>query len=174
MFELAIVVAVAENGVIGKGNALPWRLPGDLRYFKELTMGHPIIMGRKTYDSIGRPLPGRVNIVVTGNTAWRAEGALVAPDLEQAIELARKNAVALGVKRAMLVGGATLYSQALPQCGRLYITEVHAEVGGNVYFPPFDRALWREVSRRRCEADGANAHAHSFTVLERQLLPAMK
>ncbi len=162
--KLALVVAVAENGVIGKNNSLPWRLPKDLAYFKQTTMGHPIIMGRLTFDSIGRPLPGRENIVVTRQHDWQSEGVSVAHSLTDALEKARCHAN----NWAMLIGGANLYQQALPFCQRLYLTEVHASVAGDAYFPAFDRREWTEVSRQRHEADASNPYPYSFVVLDKK------
>jgi len=167
MFELSIVVAVAENGVIGRDNALPWRLPEDLKYFKKITMGHPVIMGRKTFDSIGSPLPGRANIVVTRQPDWRVEGVLVAHNLESAIDMAKMDAEVNNVSQVMLIGGADLYTQGLIRCARLYLTEVHASVEGNAYFPKFDRDEWKEISRLSFAADDVNPYPYSFVVLER-------
>jgi len=165
---IAIVVAVSENGVIGNDNALPWRLPRDLQYFKSVTLGHPIVMGRKTFDSIGRPLPGRTNIVVTRQTNWIAPGVEVAHSLDAAIKLASSAAEAAGVPRVMIIGGAEFYAQILPECDRLYLTEVHADVDGDAYFPKFDRSQWLEVSRERNAADASNPFAYSFVVLDRR------
>ncbi len=164
MVKLALVVAVAENGVIGKDNALPWRLPKDLKYFKETTMGHPIIMGRLTYDSIGRPLPGRKNIVITRQPDWAAEGTFTAHSIDAALEKANDSVNSW----AMLIGGANLYQQALPLCQRLYLTEVHAAVEGDAYFPDFNRGQWVETSRERHEADASNPYPYSFVVLDRK------
>lgn len=149
MSRLAIIVAVAENGVIGRGNDLPWRLPGDLKYFKRVTMGKPIIMGRRTWESIGRPLPGRRNIVITRNTAFQAEGADVVPSLEEAVALAERVAAAEGADEAVVIGGAEIYKVALPRADRLYITEVHGSVDGDALLPEIDWGQWRETSRER-------------------------
>lgn len=161
---LSYVVAMAQNGVIGRNNDLPWRLPKDLAYFKRVTMGYPIIMGRKTFDSIGRPLPGRCNIVVTRQAEWRAEGVEVVNSLDQALELARDKAQAADLDQVMLIGGATLFEQAMPWVQRLYLTEVHADVEGDVYFPDFDRDIWCESEREDCFADGENPFDYSFVV----------
>jgi dihydrofolate reductase (EC 1.5.1.3) len=166
--EIAIVVAVSENGVIGSDNQLPWRLPRDLQYFKSVTLGHPIVMGRKTFDSIGRPLPGRTNIVVTRQTDWTAPGVEVVHSLEAAIVRAASAAEAAGVQRVMVIGGAEFYTQILPASDRLYLTEVHADVNGDAYFPEFDRAQWQEVSREHNAADASNPYAYSFVVLDRR------
>lgn len=168
MTELAIVVAVAANGVIGSNNELPWRLPEDLKYFKRTTMGHPIVMGRKTFDSIGKPLPGRKNIVVTRQTDWQHDGVDVVHNLEDAISLAKKVCREEGVERAMLIGGANLYEQALPECERLYLTEVHADVEGDAFFPKFARQQWREIEREDHFADDSNPYNYSFVVLTKK------
>jgi dihydrofolate reductase len=143
---LSLIVAVAENGVIGKDNRLPWHLPEDLRYFKQVTLGKPVVMGRKTFESIGRPLPGRSNIVVTGDPDWRAEGVLVAHSLEEALTLASGEEV-------FVIGGARLFAEALPRAQRLYLTEIHRAYQGDVRFPDWNRAEWRETARRRVEGD---------------------
>ncbi|WP_019601301.1 type 3 dihydrofolate reductase [Teredinibacter turnerae] len=166
--SVALVVGVAANGVIGRDNGLPWRLPKDLAYFKRVTMGHPIVMGRKTFDSIGRPLPGRTNIVVTRNPTWQAEGVDVCHSLEDALVLARDVATQTQVKQIMVIGGAEFYRQMLPQADRLYLTEVHADVVGDAYFPEFDRSRWQQLSAERHEADSGNPYAYSFLVLERR------
>ena len=158
---LSLIVAVAANGVIGRDNQLPWRLPEDLRYFKRVTMGKPVVMGRKTYDSIGKPLPGRPNIVVTNAAAWTAEGVSVAHSLAEALGLA--NRLAEGGE-VMLIGGAQLFNEARPCAERLYFTEVHRDYEGDVTFPRPDPALWREVSREDHDGDPA----YSFVVLERR------
>ncbi|MCB2100871.1 MAG: dihydrofolate reductase [Rhodobacterales bacterium] len=161
--RVAQVVAVAANGVIGRDGALPWHLPEDLKWFKRVTLGHPIIMGRVTFDSIGRPLPGRTNIVVTRDGAWTAEGVRVAHDVAAALALA----AAEGAAEAMVIGGATIYAQTLDRTDRLYLTEVHATVDGDTRFPPLDRAQWTEVSREDHPADG-DRPGYSFVVLDRK------
>ncbi|MEN7344158.1 MAG: dihydrofolate reductase [Pseudomonadota bacterium] len=126
---LAVIVAVADNGVIGKGNALPWRLSADLRYFKQRTLGKPIVMGRKTWESIGRPLPGRENIVISRDSAYQAEGAVLVPSLEAALAHCDKAA------EIMIIGGASIYEQVMPMASRLYLTRVHLDVeGGDAFF----------------------------------------
>ncbi len=159
--RLNIVVAKSENDVIGRDGDLPWRLSADLRHFKATTLGHPLVMGRKTHESIGRPLPGRQNIIVTRQADYRAEGCTIAASLEQAI------AEALSAEEVMIIGGATLYAAALPRADRLYLTEVHAQIAGDTHFPPLDRKAWREVSRERHEADESNDHDYSFVILDR-------
>jgi dihydrofolate reductase len=160
---VALIVAVAENGVIGRNGGLPWRLSGDLRYFKAVTMGKPIVMGRKTFESIGRPLPGRPNLVVSRTRGYSPEGVDVCDSLEAAISRAR----VLGPGEVMVIGGGGLYEAALAIADRLYLTEVHAEVEGDVTFPVFDKGGWVEMSRERHPAGEKDDHDHSFVVYER-------
>lgn len=157
---LSIIVAMAHNNVIGVDNGLPWHLPADLKYFKTTTMGKPIIMGRKTFQSIGRPLPGRRNIVITRDKSWHADGVEVVPSVEKAVEATE------GVQEAMVIGGAQIYGALMSFVNRLYITEIDKEILGDTYFPEIDPGEWAEVSRRRHEAsDGAPSY--SFVVYER-------
>jgi len=139
--RVAVIAAMARNRVIGINNTLPWHLPEDLKHFKALTMGHHIIMGRKTYDSIGRPLPGRTTVIVTRDPAYRMEGCLVANSPEQAIALCGDD------PEIFFVGGAELYRQVLPLADRLYITEIQAEYEGDAEFPEIDASVWREACR---------------------------
>ncbi|MFT5486547.1 MAG: dihydrofolate reductase [Paracoccaceae bacterium] len=164
---VALIVAAAENGVIGRDGGLPWRLSGDLRYFKSVTMGKPIIMGRKTFESIGRPLPGRPNLVVSRNPDFSADGVEVFSDLEAAVAHAGTLVDDLADDDVMVIGGAGLYRAALAIAGRIYLTEVHAAVVGDVTFPAFDRADWVETSRERHSAGEKDEFDHSFVVLER-------
>ena len=144
MAVLTLIVARADNGVIGAGGGLPWRLPDDLRRFKALTMGKPCIMGRKTWDSLPRkPLPGRTNIVVTRNAAFAAAGAVVVRSLDEALAAAAKE----NPSEIMVIGGADIFAAALPRAGRIHLTEVHAAPDGDVRLPPFPPAQWREVAR---------------------------
>lgn len=166
--QLAMIVAMASNGVIGRDNQLPWYLPNDLKYFKATTMGKPIIMGRKTFESIGKPLPGRTNIVVTRNPGWRAEGVKVVAEPQAAVELARQVALIDGVPEVMVIGGAQLYTALLPMADRLYCTLVHAEVEGDARFPDLDASQWQEVGRQDFQAEGPNPYAYSFVILQRQ------
>lgn len=166
--RLAVIVAQAENRVIGVGNKLPWYLPEDLKYFKRVTLGKPIIMGRKTFESIGRPLPGRCNIVITRDTQWQAEGVVAVTGPQAAIEQAAAQAEVDGVDEALVIGGAEIYRQMLPLADRLYLTQVHAEVDGDAFFPPFDRAQWAELAREDFPAQGPNPYDYSFIVLQRQ------
>ena len=158
---VSIFVAVAENGVIGRDGRLPWHLPDDLKRFKWLTMGKPMLMGRKTFESIGKPLPGRTSLVLTRSRAWSSAGAVVIHSLDEALERAG-DAAELAV-----IGGADVYRLALPRARRLYITRVHAAVAGDAVFAPLDEREWRESERHEHPADERHAYAMSFCVLER-------
>lgn len=164
---IALIVALAENGVIGRDNQLPWHLPEDLAHFKRTTLGKPIIMGRKTYESIGRPLPGRPNLVVTRQSGWQATGVTVCNSLDQALQRARAEAATLGADELMVIGGGELYRQALPRAQRLYLTRVHGEVQGDAWFPDLAEAEWRQESAERHAASGSNPYDYSFIVLNR-------
>ncbi len=164
--KLSMIVAVAENGVIGRNNALPWYLPNDLKYFKQTTMGKPVIMGRKTYESIGKPLPGRTNIVITRQADYQPEGVKVVSSVEAARELAESVCLIDGQEEAMIMGGAEIYALALPHTDRLYLTEVHADVEGDAFFPEYDKSLWQEVAREDFAAEGPNPYNYSFVVYE--------
>jgi dihydrofolate reductase len=168
MVMLAVIVAAAENGVIGRNNALPWHLSEDLRHFKRVTMGKPIVMGRKTFESIGRPLPGRTNIVITRREDYRAEGVRVVAGLDDALRLAEDIALIDGVQELMVIGGAEIYAAALPRAQRLYLTEVHADVAGDAVLPPVDWSEWREISRERHIAVPPNPYDYSFVLFERR------
>ena len=148
MTEIVIVAAVAENGVIGRDNKLPWHIRSDLQYFKSVTMGRPIVMGRKTFLSIGKALPGRTNIVVTRDPAFSAPGIVVAHDLDKALELARADAKQRGVDSIAVIGGTEIFTRAMPVADRLALTLVHAKPKGDVFFPPVDPKMWRETERR--------------------------
>lgn len=163
--DTALILAMAENRVIGKDNRLPWHIPGELKYFKQVTMGKPLLMGRRTFESIGRPLPGRLNIVVTRRPDFRAEGVEVYCGVEPALERARRAARELGVSEVMVIGGAQLYAALLPLADRIYLTEVHFSVDGDTHFPPLGEG-WRETRRRDVPAS-EDAPACSFVVLER-------
>lgn len=165
--RLAVIVAMAQNRVIGINNKLPWHLSEDLKYFKRVTMGKPIIMGRKTFESIGRPLPGRTNIVVTRNPEFEAADIKLANSLQEAIALAESVAFIDGMEEALVIGGEELYRQALPEADRLYLTQVHAEVQGDAHFPEFDRERWQEIAREDFSAVEPNPYDYSFLVLEK-------
>jgi len=162
--KVTVIAAVAENGVIGVENRLPWHLPDDLRHFRALTRGHAIIMGRRNYESIGRPLPERNNIVITRNPDFTAPGCQVVHSLEQALAAATSQEV-------FVIGGAEVYRQALPIADKLVITVVHAAVAGDVSFPEYPANAWREITRERHEADERHAYAYSFVTYERSPQP---
>ena len=167
--HISFVVAIADNGVIGRDNGLPWRLSGDMAFFKRVTMGKPVIMGRKTWESLPRkPLPGRPNIVVTRDPSYRAEGAEVVTSAEKALAHGRVLADELGVDEIAVIGGAQLYAETFDHATRLYITEVHAAPEGDVSFPAFDATDWREVSRERHAAGEKDSSDYSFVLLERR------
>jgi dihydrofolate reductase len=145
--NIVLVAAIGENNVIGRDGQLPWRLKSDLQHFRELTIHKPVIMGRKTYVSIGKPLKERTNIVVTRDTNFSAPGIVMAPSFEAALELARADAQVRGADEIAIIGGSGIFAAAMPQADRLEITHVHAAPEGDVFFPPIDQAVWREVSR---------------------------
>ncbi|MEH6459544.1 dihydrofolate reductase [Chitinimonas sp. JJ19] len=155
---LSLIAALAQNRTVGINNTLPWHLPDDLKYFKATTSGHPIIMGRKTYDSIGRPLPNRHNIVVTRDPIWRADGVTVVHSMEDAMKAAGE------ANEVFLIGGATLYALALPYADRLYLTEIEAEIEGDAFFPEWPRNKFTEISR---EPKQGPDFAYSFVVYQR-------
>ena len=159
--SLALIAAVARNGVIGVDNRLPWRLPDDLRRFRELTTGHSIIMGRKTWESIGRPLPDRQNIVVTRQQNFQASGADVVASLEAAL------AAAIMPEPVFVIGGEALYREALPLASRLYLTEIQKEFPGDAHFPGYARGAWRETSRETRRTDSPDGFEFAFTAFER-------
>lgn len=161
---ISLIVAMDDNGVIGADGQLPWRLPADLKHFREMTMGKPIIMGRKTHESIGRPLPGRENIVLTRNKGYQAEGCTVLHDLAELYAYCRYQ------DEVMVMGGADLYKQFLGRAELIYLTEVHARVHGDTYFPHYDPDVWEEVSREDYKADEKNEYDYSFVVLKRDSL----
>mgnify|MGYP000611756060 CR=1 FL=1 len=165
--KVVLIAAFAQNRVVGIENRLPWHLPEDLKYFKRTTSGKAIIMGRKTYDSIGRPLPNRTNIVVTRNPEFTAPGIKVVTSLEAAIELAKEVNHINGVDEVMVIGGASIYESALPIADRLYLTHVHAEVAGDAYFPEVNFKQWAEVSREDYKASEKNPYDYSFVVYEK-------
>jgi dihydrofolate reductase len=145
--SLFLIAAVSDNGVIGRDNALPWKLKSDMRHFRVLTMGKPVVMGRKTFLSLGKPLSGRTNIVVSRDPAFAASGVLAAGSLAAALQAARGDALRRGSGEIAVIGGAELYAQAMPAADRLEITRVHADIQGDATFPPIDPALWQEVAR---------------------------
>lgn len=161
--RVAMIAALSRNRVIGRDNALPWHLPEDLKYFKRVTMGKPLLMGRKTYESIGRALPGRTNIVLTRQSAFAAPGIVVVADPHQALELAR----AEGAEELMVIGGEEIYRVMLPLSSRLYLTEVDVQVEGDAYFPDIDPAGWHQLRREAFPAGDTGGSSYSFVLLER-------
>jgi len=155
---ISIIVAVAKNGVIGKDNQLLWRLPDDLKRFKQLTLGHPMIMGRKTFESIGKPLPGRTSIVITNQKDFSVEGILVAHSLDEALNIAR----GLEEKEAFIIGGGEIYKQALPLTDHLYVTEVDLVIDGDTFFEIINPAAWKETERIIHEPDERHAMKFEF------------
>lgn len=165
---VSLIVAVARNGVIGRGGDLPWRLSSDLKLFRRLTMGKPIIMGRRTWQTLRKkPLDGRDNIVVTRDRSFVAEGAIVTHSIEQALDAARKAAAARAIDEIMVIGGAEIYREALPHAHRLYWTEVDADPAGDTWFPKLERSAWREVSREPIPRGPNDQFAAVLKVLER-------
>ena len=166
--NLAVICAMSENRIIGRSNELPWHLPGDLKYFKQTTLGSPIIMGRKTWESLGRPLPGRSNIVVSRNNQLTIEQVQTADSLTGAIKLAREVAVPDNVSEVFVIGGAELYKEAFPLADRLYLTRVHAEVEGDTYLEGFKEKDWIEISRETFNAADHEGHNYSICILEKR------
>jgi dihydrofolate reductase len=165
--DIILVAAIAENGVIGRGNALPWRLKSDMAHFRALTMGKPVVMGRKTYQSIGKPLPGRTTIVVSRDRNFTAAGIVVAPTFDAALTVARGDTLRRGAAAIIVAGGAEIYSQAMAQATRLALTLVHLRAEGDTRFPSIDAALWRETSRTEHEAGLGDDSAFVFVDYER-------
>jgi dihydrofolate reductase len=162
MSKLSLIVAMAKNCTIGVNNTLPWRCPEDLKHFKTLTMGHHMIMGRKTFDSIGKPLPGRTTVVVTRNTDLSIAGCLIAHSLNEAIE------ACAGDEEIFIVGGAELYRQAVPVVDMLYITEIQQDVEGDAHFPEFDKSAWQEISREVRSQDTPQPLEYHFVTYRRK------
>jgi len=161
---ISFIVAASENNVIGKDNKLPWCLPTDMRYFKNITWGMPVIMGRKSFESLGKALKGRKNIVVTRNRQWQAEGTQAAPSVDEAIRLATQT----DAEEIFIIGGAEIFRLAWPSADRIYLTLVHGIFDGDAFFPNVEPDEWKLVSNRDCEADGKNPYALSFQVWERK------
>jgi dihydrofolate reductase len=157
---ISLVVAMAENRVIGKNNALPWRLSADLKRFRRLTMGHPIIMGRKTYESIGRPLDGRENVVISRNPNFRPDGVTVVQSIDEALASAKDAEI-------MIIGGADIYEQTLPRADRIHLTLIHQGFDGDVYFPEIGEGEWKETEREDVDAGVDATFGYSFITLER-------
>jgi len=160
--RLSIVVAMDENRLIGKGNGLPWHLPADLAYFKKITTDNSILMGRNTYDSIGKPLPNRRNIVITRNSEISIKGCEVVNSIEKALSITKDE------EEVMIIGGANLFEQLLPDVSRLYITHIEGEFKGETYFPHYDENDWLEVSCETHQPDEKNKYAYQFVILKRK------
>jgi dihydrofolate reductase len=166
--SLVLVVAVAENGVIGRNGQMPWRIPGDLKHFKAVTMGKPVVMGRKTYESIGKPLPGRTNIVLTRDKHWRAGGVLVGHSLDDVLKLANDDAKKTGAREIAIIGGSALFEETLPIAAKIELTEVHAKPKGDVLFPKYNRSAFRETRREGPMQGEKDDHPYSVVTLERK------
>ncbi|MFM2135151.1 MAG: hypothetical protein RL021_551 [Bacteroidota bacterium] len=158
----SIIVALSENNVIGTGNQLPWRLSADLKRVKALTMGHHLIMGRKTYESIGRPLPGRTNVIITRNGAYAPEGCVVVGSLKSALEVAKDD------PEVFVFGGGEIFREALPLVDKIYMTIVHCTITGDTHFPALDPGEWNEVERQEFNSDEKNEYDYSFVTLKRK------
>lgn len=161
---ISFIVAADESNVIGKDNQLPWHLPGDMKYFKNQTWGMTVIMGRKSLESLGKPLQGRKNIVVTRNKNWKREGVEVAHSINEAIELAKQT----GTKEIFIIGGAEIFKEAMPVANRIYLTRIHHKFEGDVYFPAVSTNEWNLVKNKFCAADEKNQFSYTFEVWERK------
>lgn len=163
MTILSLIVATAHNNIIGKGNTMPWHLPADLAYFKKMTLGKPVIMGRKTFESIGGPLPNRRNIIITRDPHYQAEGVDIVDSIDKAL------AVAKGVEEVMVIGGGTIYRHCIEQADRLYVTHIDAQIDGDTYFPDYDTQIdWQQVHCDTYLADDKNAYDMKFCTYQRQ------
>ena len=165
--KLALIAAVADNNAIGINNKMSWYLPGDLRYFKAVTMGKPIIMGRKTFDSLRKPLPGRTNIVITRDKDWAHEGVKVVHSLDDAIALAEDIALINGNEEIMVIGGEQIYRQAIDRADRLYLTRVYQSFDGDAFFPEINQQEWREISRKDIQSEDDQPLTYSYLVLDK-------
>lgn len=165
--HISAIVAISENRVMGKNNQLPWHLPADLRHFKEITLGKPIIMGRKTFESIGRPLPGRQNIVITRDKTFQAPGCSVFHSIDSALS-------ALNEEEAFIIGGAQLFEQMMPRIECIYLTIIHENFEGDVVFPELDISQWKEIDRLDCQPDEKNMYSYSFITLCRCYVEASR
>jgi dihydrofolate reductase len=168
MIEIVLIAAVADNGVIGAEGAIPWRQKSDMQRFKAMTMGRPIVMGRKTFASFPRrPLPGRTNIVITRDPGFRAPGAVVTTSLKEALAIARADALRRSAAEIAVIGGAEIYAQAMPFADRLDITEIHAQPDGDTAFPAIDRKLWQEIARENHPSGANDSAAFSYVTWRR-------
>lgn len=155
---ISLIVAAAENNAIGKNNRLLWHLPNDLKFFKNTTWGMPVIMGRKTFESVNKPLPGRFNIVITRQAGWKADGVITATDLQDAL----KKAAETNCKEFFVAGGGEIYKDAFSQAGKIYLTRVHETIDGDTFFPAIDGSKWQLISSQDFEADEKHKYAYSF------------
>ena len=161
--KISMIAAMTDERVIGIENRLPWKLPNDMKWFRQHTLGKPIIMGRKTFESFGaKPLLDRTNIIITRDESYQAKDSIVVHSIEEALQAAGE------VNEVMIIGGASFYAQMLPRTDRLYLTYVHTKIEGDAWFPEIDFSEWQEVQRIDCEPDEKNALAHSFVILDRQ------
>ena len=165
---VSLIVAVAENGVIGVAGAMPWKISSDLKYFKQKTLNKPVLMGRKTFEAIGRPLPDRDNVVVTRNEKFEHRGVFAVPSVALGLELAESLAEEKKAEEVMVIGGGEIYAQTLTFADRIYKTEVHADVVGDTIFPELDPGHWREISRTHHQLAPGDSSAFAFVVLERR------
>lgn len=172
--RIVLVVAVARNGVIGRDGDLPWRLPSDLKRFKQLTLGKPVLMGRKTWDSIGRPLPGRPNIVITRDAGFSAPGAEVVASLDAGLAAARREAEALGVDEVCVIGGGQIYAQVFDRADILHVTHVDADVEGDTRFPAIDPAVFEKVAEEPIPRGEKDSHAMHFVTWRRKAASGTK
>ena len=159
---ISFVVAIGQNNVMGKDNAIPWHIPADLKFFKKVTMGHPIVMGRKTYDSIGKPLPGRENIIMTRNQNYAQEGCTVIHTIEELLKLEEKN------EEVCVIGGAEIFKITFPHADRLYLTKINHEFEGDTFFPDFDESEWKIISEEKGPKDEKNPYDYTFFIYERK------
>ena len=166
--KLALICAMSKNRVIGKDNRLPWHLSGDLKHFKRTTFGSPIIMGRKTWESIGRPLPDRINIIVSRNSEIKIAGVITSNSLARALELAKKSLMNVDANEIYVIGGAALYKEAFPLANRLYLTRVDAVIDGDTYLDGFEESDWVEISRANYNTANSEGHNYSICVLDRR------
>ena len=161
---ISLVVAAAENNAIGKDNQLLWHLPNDLKFFKNITWGMVVVMGRKTFEAVNKPLPGRINIVITRQPGWTAEGAITANDLTEALEKAK----ATNCKEIFIIGGGEIYKQSMAIADKIYITRVHAAIEGDTFFPVIEESKWTLISNEDFETDAKHAYAYSFQVWKKE------
>ena len=159
---ISLIAAMSRNRVIGKNNKLPWDMPADMNYFRNMTKNKPVIMGRKPYESIGRPMPDRINIIITRDKEYKAEGCIVVSNVDDALKSVKGN------KEVMVIGGAQIYKEFLPKADRIYLTIIDEEIEGDTYFPEFNKDEWKETKREEHKADKKNPYPYTFLVLERK------